>query len=592
MKKTLFLTPFLAVALFSCSDKEVVGPERGQDDGDPNYLAVKIITNSTQTRANFEDDYKDGSDDENAVKSIRFYLFDSQGQPFSTPYVDANPGDGTLQEQDKPNVEKVLEAVIVFQVEKGGATPSQILAVLNPREELDNAQNKNKTVAGFMDIIDNYNTDGEAQTFVMSNSVYREGEDPENEILELAHIAESVEGCVALSREAALANPVEIYVERVVAKVETDISKINNTKVEGKDNIYELKYKDGKAINDKNNQQIYLKLLGWNVTATADRSRLVKKINTGWKISDFDWGEKNDWNYPNYHRSYWALNPEGINFQYGNFGADRNDATKKSQKNFGQVANAVTNFDEGYTYVQENAANKEDGSKDDTTTKLIVAGQLVNKDGKAIDIAQWMGGTYTQDDLKQALATASNLCKVTNNGSGYTYTPIQKDDIEFVSNYFSLNGESLYEESYNKEGNTLPEDKTRYWSYAHVKSTSNPEGTNWAVQTGTGYNENINPNEVLKSLGYVKVWTNGYTYYWTEINHLNPNEGGIGSVGIVRNHIYRMEIEKIQGLGVPVNDPDEMIIPEEPDDPEQAFISAQVKILRWRLVNDNVVLGW
>lgn len=81
------------------------------------------------------------------------------------------------------------------------------------------------------------------------------------------------------------------------------------------------------------------------------------------------------------------------------------------------------------------------------------------------------------------------------------------------------------------------------------------------------------------------VWNSGMTYYYKEIMHLN------GHNGVVRNHIYGVNVQKIAGLGTPVYNPDEIIYPETPEENDH-YIAAQINILSWRLVNEDYELVW
>ena len=60
----------------------------------------------------------------------------------------------------------------------------------------------------------------------------------------------------------------------------------------------------------------------------------------------------------------------------------------------------------------------------------------------------------------------------------------------------------------------------------------------------------------------------------------------------MRNHIYDANITKLTGLGTPVYNPDEIIYPEKPIDDEETFIAAQINILSWRIVKNDVELDW
>lgn len=86
------------------------------------------------------------------------------------------------------------------------------------------------------------------------------------------------------------------------------------------------------------------------------------------------------------------------------------------------------------------------------------------------------------------------------------------------------------------------------------------------------------------------IWKNGMTYYFTYIRHLGTI-GKQAAYGVVRNHVYDVTIAGVEGLGTPVFDPDQHIIPEKPDD-EKAYIAATINILSWRIVpNYDITLG-
>ena len=96
----------------------------------------------------------------------------------------------------------------------------------------------------------------------------------------------------------------------------------------------------------------------------------------------------------------------------------------------------------------------------------------------------------------------------------------------------------------------------------------------------------VKANEALKDLGSAKVWKDGYTYYYFDINHLG------NKLGVVRNHIYDANITTLVGLGTPVYNPDEIIYPEKPDSDKDTYIAARINILSWRVVNSSVKLEW
>ena len=80
-----------------------------------------------------------------------------------------------------------------------------------------------------------------------------------------------------------------------------------------------------------------------------------------------------------------------------------------------------------------------------------------------------------------------------------------------------------------------------------------------------------------------------------------PNEEGLKfyddvfdechKYGIVRNHIYDIAINSVSGLGTPVLDPEEVIVPQKPTN-DETYLGARINILSWRVVKQNIDLEW
>lgn len=599
MNKKLFLIPLAAAMMSSCANQDFDGDNNyTTGETETRYLAVNIVDNSDATRADYDTDYENGSAAENEVKNIRFYLFDGNGDSYSgTKVVNTTAEDDG---KDLPNVEKKLQAVIVFETPKAAtgttSTPLQIVAVVNPPERLPDAP---ANVEALQKYIENANISSTtAGTFVMTNAVYAENESGSAK----EHVAYTIGSSnICESKAAALANPVTIYVERVMAKAKVSLAQdLLNKKVSGLmvngselDNVYRLDLEEGEntiytSSGSSSEKTIYLQLLGWNLTGTATKSRLVKKVNpawggTDWNTGKFAWGLNNAWNYPTFKRSFWAINPDNFektDLQFGDF-------------NTTNAANAITDFT-GNTpvYMQENASwdwENKTGENPDYATKLIVAGRLIDERGDAVQLGWYAGAYYLQEDLKQVILNSANIfVKTTEAGNVVKYKPADTEDIIVTFKTATEAGKYV-------EGNT---NVNRYNSYATTNTAV--EADKFYTKDADGYKA-IADLEALQALllnvGPVKVWTSGYTYYWVDIKHLAPEgteESPIyGSVGVVRNHVYSYTLSNFKGFGIPVEKPGETIYPEVPNDPKMMYIAAQINILSWRLVNhSNTELGW
>ena len=558
-----------AAAFVGCSnDDEIAGSNGTSGETETNYLSVNIVPTSGATRAAGDkydeggDKYEDGLTTENTVDMVRFYFFDARGNASKIKYTGESYYDWEKPEVGGENhpetVEKLLAATIVIQStvsndadedDNVNLLPVSIIAILNPTAEI--LALTNPTVDELNEVVEDYAAEANKEKdakFVMSNSIYALN----SEKME----AVSVEGHVYSTKEAAEENPVQIYVERTVAKVRMQIGLEEVDKEEADD------MDETTPIYETGEEGIYVKFLGWNVTATMPQAYLMKAINPTWNMSF-------TWNVSDYHRSFWAGIPAEMESQYGDF----YDAKL---------------FDFGtknYTYTQENAQENTKtgvvGAAAATTapTQVILAAQLVNKSGKPLTVVEYAGLKVTEEAAIAALADAANVYKKTQDGGKDVYTKITPEDVKLATAMTAGAADQ------NKAG--------RYFVYIQMDKETFADG-NWCI----GKAENTQPaasveeiNAELVKAGRAKVWSEGYTYYYFDIRHLATSEEAPGYYGVVRNHIYDATVKTLQGLGTPVYDPEEVIYPEHPEK-EDTFVGAQINILSWHIVNNNVDLVW
>lgn len=92
---------------------------------------------------------------------------------------------------------------------------------------------------------------------------------------------------------------------------------------------------------------------------------------------------------------------------------------------------------------------------------------------------------------------------------------------------------------------------------------------------------------LLQKANRVWLW-NQKSYYYVPIEHFGPVKTPIDfSHGVVRNHIYELNLKSLTGLGTPVVDASEEIIPEKPDE-DLFYVAAKINILKWRVVKQDV----
>ncbi|MDM8153095.1 Mfa1 family fimbria major subunit [Bacteroides gallinaceum] len=550
MKLSRFLVGTLACTLFAaCSNEENSAINSGQEEGQLSYVAVNIVNaNPTGSRVD-GGEYEDGKGPENTITKARFYLFDASGNPYTvttneapgavaaTNYVDITALDD--QGKDDPNVESIKKGVLVF---KGTTTelPTSIVAVLNPPTDLTGS----KSLSDLQTAIADYSS---TTSFVMSNSVYA------SEGTEV--VATDIVGKVAQNKEDAEANPVDIYVERVLAKVRVTFSNAD------KENQYKVS-EDGEPA-------VYAKILGWAVTRTADKSNLLKDIDPAW--DDMTLGFT--WNDEPFHRSYWATTSTTVTL-------DKKTETEIINDQKPTTPEGATNISVP-RYCQEN-------TKANEHTEVVVVAQLVNEEGNPNPIYKYFGEEHdSEEDILTLIANKYNNVYYTRTGgtslpeggTEYEYESfITPDNIHFEATTpetggedyeaiaqlddDALNGVTIYIENpvYNGENE-------KYIELADAEATINEELAK-------------NPAQIA---------TEGYVYYYTPIKHLGTITGSTGEYGVVRNHVYAVTITDIKGYGTPIFDPDKDIDTTHPSN-EEVYIAARINVLSWRVVSSNVTL--
>lgn len=587
--RSLFLSMVAGLAFVGCSSEEDIAPgNNGGELGEPQFLTVNLVTNPTNgtrgTRAagdqhtgdpNNNSTYEEGLDAENKVTKVRFYFFNADG---SAAFVKKVGNDMvnylewtnvTEEGNNTPNVEKILTAQLIIESPEGDQAPSQIVAIINPMLESASSE---RTLGTLATVTHNAKANTTSGKFLMSNSTYAKDN--------VKQMAVSVEGKIKKTSGEALNDPVEIYVERAVAKVRLNSSL---TPLDGTTNIFKTSTDEKKQEVTENNvtKEIYVKFLGWNTTAVSNRSRLVKEINPGWSATLFGAGAI-PWNWSDYCRCFWAINANNVSYEYGAFVPDTE--SKQIDGNKFQ-AQAKTKFDgKDWVYVNENASpyasdiTTSTGGDASTPTKVIISAQLVDKDGNALEFAEYGSTRTTIDGLKDLFANNCGLYK--------------KETVDGAIKFVKITPEELTVKTATAAGETSTADGKpditepgRYKSYVQLATDEDGKWYASNAENATAITAAA-ANEQLKKLGSAKVWKNGYTYYYFDINHFG------NKIGVVRNHIYDATITKLAGLGTPVYDPEEVIYPEKPDESDDTFIAARINILSWRVVNSNVVLDW
>ena len=566
----LFPLACAALMMSACSSDD---PSNGGSTGvnDPQYLSVNIVNvGATPTGRGTDPDYEGGTTEENKISKVRFYFFNGDGSPYlikatgtevtgkeNVNWLEATPGEDTTTPGTSTNVEKITNAVLVINGVQSAA-PSAIVAVVNPETvgatTLNNdgqmrlSELREKTVGSRF-----YTTEGgKVSDFVMSNSVYvNAGTDV---------CASLVAGHVATSETDAKANPVDLYVERVAAKVTADFD-LNAFEVGNGTNWDTNKYGTKTAVGKIGDNNVYAVIDGWGLADENGKAEIEKQVDSK------TWSDGivgiTPWTTYDYHRCFWE---NSVSFGSG---AGANRPVNHKFNDFKAKKNDVL-----YTLPNTPLA-KITNVYDNDVTKFFVAATLKYEDKshnwKNAEICRYNGVQFLGvDNLKMQVAlTFSKYYTSTDDGT--THTQLTKDDIAFTEPTTSMKSYQVTPTLVDAPAGTT---KTYY--------TKASDGS-WTL---------VDKDKVNAAIGADKaeIRTDGKAYYYVPIRHLATDPTTLGYYGVVRNHFYKITLSGIKGFGTPVYNPDKEIDPTVPTY-SNTYLAARVQVLQWRIVNQNVSLG-
>lgn len=603
MKLSNLFWGLLGVMAFSACSNDEIMPETDNTefDGQSRFLSVQIANPAAiRTRADVNpgnqdgDLFEEGLENENEVKSIRFYFFKADGSACPVRREGKNYYDYSLEggdlgsgEGEMSNIEEKVSAVLVIETDKNDNVDGlkSMVAVLNGGVGADCfLGDGNKSLSQLRDEIA---LSGSAEEgFLMTSSVFGS----ENFSCEVEVTADKLK----TDPELATADPVNIYVERVWAKARLYTawkeSVSPKTVTLGAQSYVAVPLKTAKDSETnitvgagEDAKVVYVIFTGWDVTGTTDKTYLFKKVASNWNLG---W----TWNMPALYRSYWAQNPADITLGYLSY----NEIANKKVGTKGVENGNSTSYDGRNAYCLENAADNTDGTKstydpvDDLSnrTQAIIAAVLVTVDendvATPLSLAEWGGTQYVEDGALTAMLGTVNTQIYTKevDGENEKLVSISKDMVKLVSGIDA------------GVADNSSEDSKRYLSYLQLDEEKAKNVTFYKAN-GDVYATHADVNKVLANKNSIgaRIWSSGQTYYYTDIKHEESAEDTKGKFGVVRNHIYDIAITSVAGLGTPVLNPDEKIIPQKPKD-DDTYLAAQINILSWRVVKQNVDLEW
>ncbi|WP_444369260.1 fimbria major subunit [Prevotella sp.] len=525
-----------------------------------------------------------GTDDENKINTIRFYFFHADGSPYVlTNTTETTTGtDVNWLEQNPPitttpptpagqgTVDKVTEAVLVIQG-KSAAAPATMVAVINPETLKDNATLNNKGTVTLSELRDSkfdtqfYKLNAAGTTneaFVMTNSVYREGGNTICPTL--------VSGHLETSDLAAKANPVNIYVERVAAKVSAKVDVDANKLKTGNGTDWATDQYGMEVGTFGKSTKIYAVIEGWGVADENSQAMLEKQIDATWTNTSLG---ITPWNTADYHRSFWETMKPAVG----------TDIYNKANHSFNEYTSKIANNFSNITYTLPNTTQTvvSDVYNGNNLTKFLVAATLKYYDGtnwRNADICRYRGIEYMGGEAKLKEVVAATYNKYYTKNTAGEYEPLAASDIKFD-----------YTRSVE---NTVAKKVADCQMVPTLVDATKDYYTKTVTSTGATYTKVVNSNDVVKDIEMypADIRVNGKTYYYVPIRHLGAAATAPAYYGVVRNHYYQINLQSLKGFGSSVYNPDREIKPVIPAE-ETSFLAAQINVLQWRVVSQDVNLG-
>lgn len=448
-KFKLFPLALAAFAFSACTSEDAV-ENNPNVDGVKSYVAVNINNvGAAGTRA--DEVFDRGTAAESKINTIRFYFFTQNGDPYKLAegrnYLELTPD---LMNASTGNVENITNSMLVIQG-KDLTYPQSMMAVVNPETieagKLADFMTKSQ-VEGVVAAQSFNGQRADASDFVMTSSVYaNEGQKV---------WTSDISGHVALTEAEAKAAPVDIYVERVAAKITSTATGAT----------------DGKFLvgETATGTPVYAKIMGWGIAKENTKANLIKSIDPTWTENAIGF----NWNNANFYRSYWETTPN-------------NDGTYKSWA-------AYTNTQIGDLYYT--APNT---SFAETNRPIYVAAaQLVDANGHSLEIAKYKGVQYlSENDVKKVILNENkslNFYKVKSvTTEGTTYEGLGTTDIKFV-----VDADKPYQVKAQVADGVVVYKKTGENTYEEATANAN---------TAFGASNAV-------------IYREGMTYYWTSVKHL------------------------------------------------------------------------
>lgn len=620
--KTALLALPLAIFGACSSDEPVPAPDNGTaQKSETRYLKVNLVNAGTATGSRAvvgeTGDYTNGSETENKIRTIDFFLYDADKNFHShIPFPldgEMSPTPATTPE----HVEAFFETNLPVSIIQGQKLPSYVVCILNavqPQFYINKsmAEAQGAILASF------YSTEG--SYFGMSNSVYfgRDEVTGEDDVLVMATPFNTDKLLTQTELENLKGNPEElakvttnIYVERYAAKVSFSVNSGAIATVTSGNGV-ELAFETG----------------GWDINAYEKSFYFIKSFRDG-DGSDTNYTTKTalddllfaGWNNPDHYRSFWARSPGYYKDSYPIVADDILDETTYPYnvwyRSFAELNPEGTPSAPASRYVMETTLKGSRLTGEDmgdqylpltSIPSVVLTGTYKVNGTKGVTFYTYQNNTngdpmvYSETEgaidgttsILDRLLSSQTVVQRLSNGN---YYPVRKTDVGTVSTFFEVAHPTKNVRNNIKIGGdlvTLQFKSTSsgfyYYdadleSYQEITSTNIDKVNRLLYQNLGGAHAYINGRAFftapIQHWGWYRKLENGNNQenYGKPIDQWDWTKMKTGDFGIVRNHVYTIEVSKIAGLGTGIINDNDPLLP--PTDKVAYSVNFRVNIQKW-----------
>ena len=547
---------FLGLALIGAI---LTGCEKDPENngGDVNaYVSVQLsMASSAGSRAAADGGFDNGSDNEQKIfpgKSI-FLFYDAAGNWITSGELQSS----TISATGACNVNELASGayIVLSGPNQSFSNVAQVLTVvnysnINSLKQLTLAQALEQVAidATGEDLADaNANVAADINGFLMTTSVYYDNDD------NLVNTTAITGDNIKTTKAAAEGAPVEIHIERAAAKAELTLVK---------NEILTLDKDKAGIVVDGELKGVTLTIDGWTLNNVHPTTYLVKRLQSDWL--DATKQPFANWNVVQFRRSYWA---EGHNWlatdNTGNYIYTYNQADAANEAVAGDYAYCYENTVKVHNIDTANTGTP----KPNVNTVLIAAHFVLEGETIAEDLFRYNGIFYTKDNYVNLI-----LKQIKDEGYKKEVATDMYSDLEASDLTIGTNG-TLDGITFTLTNTTT----TKYFKYT-APDTYTP-----VANPVTEIQDWVNG---LAYVTAVKGYKDGKCYYQIPVEHLGTT---FAQYGMVRNHSYKIEVKAINRIGEAVYNP-EIQIPTIPAQTTENYLAAEIHILDWHVVTQDVEL--